>query len=293
MKFERRLILPIVAAIGLLGCGRGATAARPAPGEERIVSLAPSVTEMLFAIGAGPRVVGVSEYCDYPPAATKLPKVGSYIEPNIEEIVGLRPTLVIGPATLSNVRATPAFGRMGIATIMIDDDSIAGIEQGIQRVGDSVGRAAAARQVVRRIGRKMAAIEERLRGVPPRSVLMVVGHQPIVAVGRATFLGELLRLADARNIAGASEQPWPRLSVEYVIASRPDVILDGQMGTDPGAPNSFWSRYPSIPAVRDGRVLGYPRDPTLHPGPRIARTLGILARLIHPEAFTSAREGAR
>jgi iron complex transport system substrate-binding protein len=178
---------------------------------------------------------------------------------------------------------------MGIATIMIDDNSIAGIEQGIERVGDSVGRAEAARRVVSQIRQNMAAVEERLRGVKPRRVLMVVGHQPMVAVGRATFLGELLRLARARNIAGETAQPWPRLSVEYVIASRPDVILDGQMGTDPAAPNSFWSRFPSIPAVRNHRVFGYPRDPTLHPGPRIAQTLEILARLIHPEAFAAMR----
>lgn len=282
-----------MAAIALFGCGREAAVTRSASGEQRIVSLAPSVTEMLFAIGAGPHVMGVSQYCDYPPAATKLPKVGSYIDPNIEEIVGLRPTLVIGPAMLSNARTTPALARMGIATIMIDDNSIAGIEQGIERVGDSVGRPAAARRVVAQIRRKMASVEERLRGVPPRTVLMVVGHQPMVAVGRTTFLGELLEMADARNIAGASAQSWPRLSVEYVIASRPDVILDGQMGTDAAAPDSFWSRYRSIPAVRDGRVLGYPRDPTLHPGPRIARTLEILARLIHPEVFAPDRESAR
>ena len=247
------------------------------------------MTEMLFAIGAGPEVVGVSQYCDYPPAATKLPKVGSYIEPNIEEIVGLRPTLVIGPATLSNVRATPAFSRMGIATIMINDNSIAGIELGIERVGAAVGRADQARDVVARIRRQIAAVDERLSGVPPRSVLMLVGHQPMVAVGRATFLGELLALADASNIAGVSAQQWPRLSLEYVIASRPDVILDGEMGTDPSEPDSFWSRYPAIPAVRDGRVLGYPRDPTLHPGPRIGQTLKILARLIHPEVFAQER----
>jgi iron complex transport system substrate-binding protein len=287
VKFERRAIAKVAAAIAiaLAGCARPAARAHPAPGEERIVSLAPSVTEMLFAIGAGPHVVGVSQFCDYPPAATKLPRVGSYVAPNIEAIVGLRPTLVIGPATLSNVRATPAFSRMGIATIMIDDNSIAGIEQGIQRVGDRVGRGADARRTVARIREKMAAVEKRMRGVPPRSVLMVVGHQPMVAVGRATFLGELLALADARNIADAEPQPWPRLSVEYVIASRPGVILDGQMGSDPRAPNSFWSHYPTIPAVRDGRVFGYPQDPTLHPGPRIAQTLELLARLIHPEAF--------
>jgi iron complex transport system substrate-binding protein len=293
VKFERHLVVPIAALIALFGCVRGGAVARPASREQRIVSLAPSVTEMLFAIGAGPHVVGVSRYCDYPPAATKLPKVGSYVEPNIEEIVGLRPTLVIGPATLSNVRVAPAFARMGIATIMIDDNSIVGIEQGIERVGGSVGRADAARQVVAQIQRKMATVAERLRGVQPRSVLMVIGHQPMVAVGRASFLGELLELADARNIADASAQPWPRLSVEYVIASRPEVILDGQMRTDAGAPDSFWSRYRSIPAVMNGRVLGYPRNPTLHPGPRIGQTLEILARLIHPEAFAPARESAR
>ena len=106
---------------------------------------------------------------------------------------------------------------------------------------------------------------------------MVVGHQPMVAVGRGTFLDELLTLADAANIAAASDQAWPRLSVEYIIASRPEVILDGQMGTDPSTPGSFWSKYPTIPAVQNHRVLGYPDDPTLHPGPRIgidARSTG-------------------
>jgi iron complex transport system substrate-binding protein len=296
VKFERRLIAKIaaaIAAIAFAGCARPAARARPAPDGERIVSLAPSVTEILFAIGAGPRVAGVSQFCDYPPAAARLPKVGSYVAPNIEAIAGLRPTLVIGPAALSNVRAARAFAQMGISTIMIDDDSIAGIEAGIQRVGDRVGRGAEARRVVAGIQAKMAAVEERLRGVPPRSVLMVVGHQPMVVVGRATFLGELLALADARNIADATPRPWPRLSLEYVIASGPGVILDGQMGSDPHAPDSFWTRYPSIPAVRDGRVFSYPRDPTLHPGPRIALTLELLARLIHPEAFAARADADR
>jgi iron complex transport system substrate-binding protein len=114
---------------------------------------------------------------------------------------------------------------------------------------------------------------------------MVVGHQPLVAVGPGTYLDQLLMLARASNIADTSAQSWPRLSVEYIVASAPEVILDGQMGTDPQAPARFWARYSTIPAVRERRVFGYPDDPTLHPGPRLVQTLELFARLIHPKAF--------
>jgi iron complex transport system substrate-binding protein len=254
----------------------------------RIVSLAPSATEMLFALGAGPEVVGVSQYCDYPPAARKLPQVGTFITPNIETIMALRPTLVIGPSISSNLRVVRALQVNGIATLMIDDDSVAAIEQSVQQIGDRIGRSNNAHRLVGEIRRRIDSVEERLRGVPARRVLMVVGHQPMVAVGRGTFLDELLTLSDSTNIGAASQQIWPRLSIEYVIASRPDVILDGAMGTDPSTPDVFWAAYPSIPAVKNHRVFGYPNDPTLHPGPRIWQTLEIIAQLIHPEAFRHA-----
>jgi iron complex transport system substrate-binding protein len=275
------------AAILVLVCGCE-TPARPtdiSDSARRIVSLTPSVTESLFALGAGPEVVGVSQYCDYPPEVRRLPKVGTFVTPNIEAIAALRPTLVIGLATSSDLRAVHALEGMGIPTLMTDENSIAGIEQSIQRIGDRIGRANEARRLVAEIRYHIGSVEERLKGVPTRSVLMVVGHQPMVAVGRGTYLDELLTIAHANNIADVSPQAWPRLSVEYIIASRPDVILDGQMGSDPFTPDKFWAKYPSIPAVRNRRILGYPEDPTLHPGPRIWQTLEILARRIHPEAF--------
>jgi iron complex transport system substrate-binding protein len=274
----------LLAAILSGGCERPIQVPHPGGGE-RIVSLTPSVTETLFALGVGSAVVGVSQYCDYPPSVSTLPKVGSFITPNIEAIAALRPTLVIGPTTASDIREIRALRAMGIATLMVDDSSVAAIEESIIRVGDRIGRGARARVLVHTIRAEMAAVEQRLRQAPRRSVLMVVGHQPMVAVGRGTFLDELLALADAANIAGVSGQAWPRLSLEYVIASRPEVILDGQMGTDPSTPDSFWAKYPTIPAVKNHRVLGYPDDPTLHPGPRIGLTLDLLARLIHPAAF--------
>ncbi|MGO9267395.1 MAG: ABC transporter substrate-binding protein [Candidatus Binataceae bacterium] len=285
------LSLAIVTLLG--GCNSYVHSARSSSSGQRIVSLAPSVTETLFALGAGDEVVGVSQYCDYPPSVRQLPRVGSFITPNIEAIAALRPTLVVGLATASDLREIRALRAMGIATLMVDDGSVAAIERSIMAIGDHIGRGDRAHELVRDLREQVDAVRQRLRNQPRRSVLMVVGHQPMVAVGRGTFLDELLTLADAANIAAASDQAWPRLSVEYIIASRPEVILDGQMGTDPSTPGSFWSKYPTIPAVQNHRVLGYPDDPTLHPGPRIGITLDQLARLIHPAAFSTGNTPER
>jgi len=279
-------MIGMIGGVALMGCDeRPRHEPHAVEGPQRIVSLAPAITETLFALGAGAEVAGVSQYCDYPPEVTKLPKVGTFLTPNIEAIAGRRPTIVIGLRTSSDLREIRALQAMSYRTLMVDDNSIAGIEASILTVGDAIGRAREARVLLDRTHMKIEAIEERLRGVPERPVLMVVGHQPMVAVGTGTYLDELLTLARATNIAAGAAQAWPRLSIEYIIATRPEVILDGQMGSDPGSPSSFWAQYPTIPAVRAHRVVGYPEDPTLHPGPRIVQTLEILARLIHPEAF--------
>ena len=288
MRMRLAAALTMSAALALVGCeGRAAPVSRAGHVPQRIVSLAPAITETLFALGAGAEVAGVSQYCDYPPEVVRLPKVGTFLTPNIEAIAGLRPTLVIGLGTSSDLREIRALDAMGYRTMMVNDSSIAGIEASIRTVGDAIGRSPEAHALLDRIHQKIGTIEQLLRNAPQRRVLMVVGHQPMVAVGRGTYLDELLIMARATNIARESAQAWPRLSVEYIIATRPEVILDGQMGSDPASPSSFWAKYPTIPAVRDHRVVGYPDDPTLHPGPRIAQSLEILARLIHPEAVAS------
>jgi iron complex transport system substrate-binding protein len=261
----------------------------------RIVSLAPGVTETLFALGEGGAVVGVSQYCDYPAAATRLPKVGTFLTPNVEAIAALRPDLIIGPGLSSSRREVRTLAAMGYPTMTVNDNSLDGIEQSIALIGARTGQQAAARRL---LGAIQAHIEEdraRLGRTKPRTVVMLVGHQPMVAVGRGTFLDDLLHLAGGDNIADLAAQNWPRLSIEYIIATRPEVILDGAMGSDANTPAGFWARYPAIPAVRDRRVFGYPQDPMLHPGPRVWQSLEILARRIHPEAFTApaAQSAAR
>jgi iron complex transport system substrate-binding protein len=258
----------------------------------RIVSLAPSVTETLFALGAGPDVVGVSQYCDYPPQVRDLPRVGSFLTPNLEAIIALRPTLVVGLELSSDVRQIRALNSMGYPVLLVSDDSLQQIETSIETVGARINRQREAHQLVARIQAQIAAVQNRLANVKPEPALMLVGHQPIVAVGAGTYLDEIMRIARADNIAADVGEQWPHLSMEYIIAMRPQVVLDGSMGTDPSSSSDFWGKYPAIPAVRDHRVFGYAVDPILHAGPRVGQSLEIIARMIHPEAWDRAAGGA-
>jgi iron complex transport system substrate-binding protein len=282
---SRRIPASLALGAALLVVG---IAANAWPGQ-RIVSLAPSITETLFAIGAGAEVVGVSQYCDYPPQAVSLPKVGSFLTPNLEAIVGLRPGLIVGLDTSSNDREIRALQGMGYRVLLVNDDSLDGIYAGIQRIGEMTGHTEQAHQLLDSIHGTIRTVRRRLAGVAPCKVLMVVGHDPLVAVGGG-YLDQLLRIADCINIGAGLGVEWPRLSMEYIIATAPDVILDGQMGTDPQSPGGFWSRYPNIPAVRNHRVFGYAQNPVLRPGPRVGQTLEILASLAHPEVFGPAKK---
>jgi iron complex transport system substrate-binding protein len=277
-----RIVRPLAALLAA-ALSIGAAAAVPPP--QRIVSLAPAVTETLFALGKGGAVVGVSQYCDYPPAATRLPRVGTFLTPNVEAIAALRPDLIIGPGLSSSRHEVRTLEAMGYPTMTVNDSSLDGIEQSITLIGERTAQAQAARRLLGAIQAHLDEVRARLKNTRPRTVVMLVGHQPMVAVGRGTFLDDLLHLAGAHNIADLSPQAWPRLSIEYIVAMRPEVILDGEMGNDATTPAGFWARYPTIPAVRDHRVFGYPQDPMLHPGPRVWQSLEILARRIHPEAF--------
>jgi iron complex transport system substrate-binding protein len=263
--------------------------AREANCADRIVSLVPSVTETLFALGVGEQVVGVSSYDDYPPEVRKLPRVGSFLTPNLEAIAALRPTIVIGRGISSNQREIRALRALGYEILMVEDDSLPQIEESIRLIGSLVDKSQPANAIIAGIEANVNDVRARVHPFPARRALMLVGHQPIVAVGPGTFLDDLFKIAGAENIADAAAQQWPQLSMEFIVAMRPEVIIDGQMGSDPESPIQFWEAYPTIPAVRNRRVVGYPEDPTLHPGPRVGTTLEMIAKLIHPEAWKIPR----
>ena len=256
---------------------------------QRIVSLAPSVTETLFAIGAGEQIVGICTFCDFPPEVEQIGRIGSYIAPNVEAIVAKAPDVVIGVPP-NNPVAVAALERVGIRVIIVQVDTIEQIETAMRTVAHEAGRETAGEALVTGIRQRMAAVQARLAGAPQRRVLMVVGQNPLIAVGSGIFLNELITQACGINIAADSGQPWPRLSLEVVVANQPDVIIDGSMGSeekDEGQLLGVWRNFPALPAVQHGRLYGRRLYTLLRPGPRLAEGFEELARLIHPEYFPS------
>jgi len=253
----------------------------------RIVSLAPSVTETLFALGAGDQIVGICTFCDFPQGVKRIKRVGSYSTPNVEVIITQAPDLVIGVPPNSPA-AISALQRAGIRVIVVQVDTVAQVETAIRIIAREVGRESAGERLLSDIQQKIAAIQTRLTGAPQRRVLMLVGQNPLIAVGSGIFLNELISLAHGVNIASGTGQQWPHLSLEFAVANQPEVIIDGSMGSeekDRGRQFSMWQNFPELPAVKEQRVYGGGSYLLLRPGPRLAEGFEEIARFIHPERF--------
>lgn len=247
---------------------------------QRIVSLAPSTTETLFAIGAGAQVVGVSRFCDYPPEAERLPRVGGFNDPSLEAVLALRPTLVTGARGPGNRGAVDRLGAQQIDTYFPQDGSLDDVRAAIRGLGQRTEHAREADALVVEIDRHLAAIGAAIAGKPRPRVLLVFGRRPLSVAGPHTFPDEMLRAAGADNVV-TDGPTYPSLGIERVIELAPDVILEAGMVA--GGDGDFdWARYPSIPAVRDGRVIRFEDARVLRPGPRVADGVAVLARLVHP-----------
>jgi iron complex transport system substrate-binding protein len=261
----------------------------------RIVSTAPSITEMLFALGLGGRVVGVTEYCRYPEEARRIRKIGTYIQPNIEVILSLTPDLVViqeNPARLKE-----KFEAVRLNVLELRHTTVGDVYESISVLGRVTGagdRAAALNAAIR--GR-LEEIQERAAGRPRRRMMFIVGRTPnaiegLVAVGRASYLNELIALAGGENVFAAAVAPYPKVSLEEVLARDPEVIVDmGEMADTVGVTDEqkrrvveLWRRYPNLAAVRRGAVFAVASDIFVVPGPRIVDATAAFGRMLHPEA---------
>ena len=254
----------------------------------RIVSLAPSLTETVFALGFGDRLVGVTNHCDYPAAAKNLPKVGDFMSPSLEVIAAQRPDLVIGVVGAIDPAKAREMERLGLNVALLSLSTVSEILSSFKRIAALLGDAEAGERLVRKLTLQFDKVTNRVAHTPRRSTLMVVGLRPLVAVGGKNFLDELITLAGGANIAHNAPQPWLNLPDEYVVAKAPQIIIEAGMGSDTAAPARHWSDLKSIPAVKERRVYTYNSDKILRPGPRIGDGLEELARLIHPECFDRA-----
>lgn len=238
---------------------------------EHIVSFRPNVTEILFALGLGPKVVGVTEFCNYPPEAQKIAKIGGYANRSLEKILSLKPDLAVLVPDATTPKLESALDRSGIEVLVVKADSLEDVDASIRTIASKTGVVARGDALIASIHKGMeTAVGKQVRQPKPKA-LMVIQRRPLVVAGSGTFLSSLMDKAGVDNIAGASTLPYPRFSIEAVIARAPDVIFD----LDAAEPGDYWSRYTSLPAVKNGKVVRLPPD-LFVPGPRIPEALKAL-----------------
>jgi iron complex transport system substrate-binding protein len=261
----------------------------------RIVSLAPNITEILFAVGAGDTIVGVAEFSNYPPEAKGLPRVGSYIKPNLEAIIALKPDLVIATADGEKRAEINRLAALGIPVYIINPRTIAGVVCTVREIGRVSGREKEAADTAREMERSIARIKTLVAGLPQVKVLLVLNTKPLITVNRDTFQDEMIRTAGGKNVAAAEPIRYPTLTYEEVVVRAPGIIIMTTMSPDEDYRRAIagWLRFDTVPAVKNGRVFAVDSDIVDRPSPRMTQGLEGLARLFHPEAFRKAPGGGR
>jgi iron complex transport system substrate-binding protein len=252
------------------------------PAVARVVSLAPSSTEILFAVGAGAKLVGRDRYSDWPPEAARVETVGADIDPSLERIVGLRPDLVL-TSTSANTQATAdALERAGVPVYVSRSESLEAIYQDVQAIGDAVGRGDEARALAARMRARLEALRRRVAGRPVERAAVVVWTEPLVLAGRHSHVGDILGAVGGDNVVEGSPQPFPTFSLERLLARAPEVVVVGSH-KDNAPPLTPLERLSTLPAVQHHRLLTIDGDLLFRPGPRVVDGAEALARMIHPE----------
>lgn len=294
----------VLAGLGLALTGCRSTRTGDSPGSEdnaivprRIISMAPSTTETLFALGLGDRVVGVTRYCDYPPEAAGIVTVGGYVDPSYEAIVSLRPDLVI--LLSSHRQARRELAKLGIDTLTVPHTTVADVHEAIRLIGQACGAEDRADALLRELAERSSAVRQAVEGKNRPSVLLCIGRDTasgqlsgIYVAGRDEFYDKIIAAAGGVNAYRDERVPYPQLSAEGIIRLDPEVIVDmvshiNPEDKTPGDIGQQWSQLQTVNAVRQGRVYVIVGQHALRPGLRYVEFMEQLARLLHPEAFAA------
>jgi iron complex transport system substrate-binding protein len=260
---------------------------------KRIVSMAPSITETLYAVGLGDRVVGVTRYCEYPPEVQELPRVGGYHDPNFEAVVALQPDLVV---LLSGDKPSQvAFQKLRIPTLVVCHDNLEGILDSFVQLG-RVGQVQAdARQIAADIRTRLEQIRQKTAAAPRPKVLFVIERslgsgklEDVYVAGSDGFFDRIIELAGGRNACPPGAVRFPIVSAEGILWMDPEVVIDMTAGLAQGQPNqeailAAWQQVAEVKAVKAGRVHAFDQDYAFVHGPRFILLVEDLARLLHPE----------
>lgn len=257
-----------------------------APHPQRIVSLAPSLTETLFAVGAGKQIVGVTSYCDYPEDAKRIERVGDTLNPNIERLASLRPDLVLITTSSQLEQFARKLDSLGIPLYVIDPKSIDEVAKSAEEIGKVTGHAGEGAAVASKMRERTEEIARRVRNLPKKRVFFIVGMEPLFTIGRDAFLTDMIDRAGGDSITKNVAPAWPQYSREAVIAGAPGVIIAG--GSTPAfekVTDTWTEMFAATPAGRHGDIYRVNNDLVQRPAPRIVDGLELLARILHPEAF--------
>lgn len=248
---------------------------------ERIVSLAPNLTEIVYAVGAGNRLVGDTEQCDYPAEAKQVAKVGDTIKPSIERIVALHPQIIL-VSTASQLEAfTKQLDEQRIAVFVTDPHDLEGILRSIQTLGDLFNEHERAASVVKDLRGRTSAVEEAVKAGKPVKVFFQISAEPLYTAGKDSFITDLIRRAGGQSVTADVPGAWPRYSDETAMASQPDAVIIAEAEGN----REIAAALKNSPAARNGRVYKINADYVSRPGPRLVEGLERIARALHPEAF--------
>jgi iron complex transport system substrate-binding protein len=252
---------------------------------DRFISLAPNLTEIVFAIGAGDRLVGNTTYCDYPAQAKQIEKVGDTLRPSMERIIALRPQLVL-VSTASQLEAfTQQLSDHQIAVYVTDPHDLEGVFKSIKNLGDLLNETETTTELLRNLRARAEAVENAVTSTKPVSVFYQVSAEPLYTAGRDSFVTDLIKRAGGRSVTENVPGAWPLFSAESALAAQPEAIIlptGGSMGSSNAEVAPPLRR---SPAVKNGRIHKINDDHLARPGPRSVDGLEEIARALHSEAF--------
>lgn len=262
-----------------------------APGPRRIVSLAPGITETLYALGLDRQIAGVTAFCDWPAAARAKPRVGGFTNPSIEKIIALKPDLILATADGNRKETVQQLERLGLPVYVTNPSNTRGVLKSILQIGNIGDRNEAAGKLVEKLQKRLDDIDAQIRHKKKPRVFFQLGLEPMITAGRNTLINEVIERAGGINVAGRDLANYPRYSAEGIIGTAPDVIIFAPMVHDRNfaAVKRFWQNYGEIPAVKNNKI--YPVDANLinRASPRIIDAVEIMALYFHPE-ITITRE---
>lgn len=249
----------------------------------RIISLAPSNTEILFALGLGDRLQGVDAFSDYPPAATAKSRVGDLMNPNHELLLGLKPDLVL--AIGGSQKFWERVAAQGVPVFVVQPKTLMDVISSVERVGQLTGATVAATKLAAELRARVDRVRRQVSVASGRpKVFYEVWHEPLMSAGPGSFVNDLVELAGGENVAKDAKSPWPEVSLESVLAANPDVILSGDVKWVTQLQSGEAKQWQQSPAVRNQRVRALDPNLITRPGPRMVAGLEQMAAVLHPDA---------